>query len=155
MGHVLAVLHKHLQGQAKADLQTIWMAATHRGAVLAFKRFVKRYEAKYPKATAKLEQDREALLVFYRFPAEYWVHLRTTNPIESTFATLRLHRTRTKNCASRATFLGLAFKLAEEAVKTWRRLRAPEKVAELLRGTRYHDGIPVTDDPPEEQREAA
>ena len=155
MGNVLAVLPKHLQGKAKADLQAIWMAASHQEALLAFKRFVKRYEAKYPKATAKLEQDREALLAFYRFPAEHWVHLRTTNPIESTFATVRHRTTRTKNCASRATFLGLAFKLAEAAAKTWRRIRAPEKVAELLRGTLYHDGLPVTDNPPEEQREAA
>jgi putative transposase len=83
------------------------------------------------------------------------VSLRTTNPIESTFATVRHRTTRTKNCVSRSTFLGLAFKLAEEAAKSWRRIRAPEKVAELLAGTRYEDGIPVADDPPEQQREAA
>ena len=155
MGNVLAVLPKHLQGQAKADLQAIWMAASRQAAVVAFKRFVKRYEAKYPKATEKLEKDQDALLAFYHFPAEHGVHLRTTNPIESTFATVRHRTTRTKNCTSRTTFLGLAFKLAEEAAKTWRRIRAPEKVADLLGGTRYQDGIPVTDDPPEEQRQAA
>lgn len=155
MGNVLALLPKSLQGKAKADLQAIWMAASRQEAVLAFKRFVKRYEAKYPKATENLQKDQDALLAFYSFPAEHWVHLRTTNPIESTFATVRHRTTRTKNCTSRATFLGLAFKLAEEAAKTWRRIRAPEKVAELLGGTRYQDGIPVTDDPPEEQREAA
>ncbi len=119
---------------------------------------INRYGAKYPKATEKLERDREALLAFFAFPAEHWVHLRTTNPIESTFATVR-HRTgRTKNCVTRATFLGLAFKMSEEAAKTWRRIRAPEKVAELLGGARYDDGIPVSDDLPEtqeEQREAA
>ena len=100
-------------------------------------------------------KDRDALLAFFAFPAEHWVHLRTTNPIESTFATVRHRTTRTKNCVSRSTFLGLAFKLAEEAAKSWRRIRAPEKVAELLAGMRYDDGLPVTDDPPEKQREAA
>ncbi len=155
MGNVLAALPKSLQGKAKSDLQAIWMAPTRQGAEQAFARFLKRYGAKYPKATEKLVKDRDALLACFAFPAEHWVHLRTTNPIESTFATVRHRTTRTKNCVSRSTFLGLAFKLAEEAAKSWRRIRAPEKVAELLAGTRYEDGIPVTDDPPEKQREAA
>jgi transposase-like protein len=155
MGNVLSALPKSLQGKAKADLQAIWMAPERKEAEAALEAFVSRYGAKYPKAAEKLQKDRDALLAFFDFPAEHWVHLRTTNPIESTFATVR-HRTRqTKNCVSRATFLGLAFKLAEEAAKTWRRIRAPEKVAELLAGMRYEDGIPVPDDPPEEQREAA
>jgi transposase-like protein len=131
------------------------MAETHKDALRAFDAFVSRYKAKYPKATEKLLKDCDALLAFYAFPAEHWVHLRTTNPIESTFATVRHRTTRTKNCVSRSTFLGLAFKLAEEAAKSWRRIRAPEKVAELLAGTRYADGLPVLDDPPEEQRDAA
>jgi transposase-like protein len=155
MGNVLATLPKSLQGKGKADLQAIWMAPTRQAADQAFERFLSRYGAKYPKATEKLAKDRDALLAFFAFPAEHWVHLRTTNPIESTFATLRQRTSRTKNCVSRTTFLGLAFKLAEEAAKTWRRIRSPEKVAELLAGTRYNDGIPVPDDPPEEQREAA
>jgi transposase-like protein len=158
MGNVLNALPKSQQGKAKADLQAIWMAATRKEADEAFKRFIKRYEAKYPKATEKLQKDRAALLAFFDFPADHWVHLRTTNPIESTFATVRHRTSRTKNCVTRSTFLGLAFKMAEEAAKTWRRIRAPEKVAELLGGARYEDGIPVPDDPPdtqEEQREAA
>jgi transposase-like protein len=158
MGNVLNALPKSLQSKAKADLQAIWMAATRKEAERAFERFVRRYEAKYPKATEKLEKDRAALLAFFAFPAEHWVHLRTTNPIESTFATVRHRTSRTKNCVSRASFLALAFKMAEEAAKTWRRIRAPEKVEHLLRGARYEDGIPVPDDPPgvaEEQREAA
>lgn len=158
MGNVLNALPKSLQSKAKGDLQAIWMAATRKEANDAFKRFINRYEAKYPKATEKLEKDREALLAFFDFPADHWVHLRTTNPIESTFATVRHRTSRTKNCVSRATFLGLAFKLSEEAAKTWRRIRAPEKVAELLGGARYEDGIPVPDNPPDaekEQREAA
>jgi len=154
-GNVFAALPKSLQSKAKAHLQAIWMAATDKDAVRAFERFVNRYQAKYPKATEKLVKDRDALLAFYAFPAEHWVHLRTTTPIESTFATVRHRTTRTKNCVSRSTFLGLAFKLAEEAAKSWRRIRAPEQVAELLAGTRYADGLPVPDDPPEEQRDAA
>jgi putative transposase len=158
MGNVLTDLPRSLHSRAKAGLQAIWMAATRAEATDAFKRFLKRYGAKYPKATEKLEKDREALLAFFDFPAEHWVHLRTTNPIESTFATVRHRISRTKNCVTRSTFLALAFKLAEEAAKNWRRIRAPEKVAELLGGARYKDGIPVPDDPPdaeEEQREAA
>jgi transposase-like protein len=158
MGNVLNALPKSLQGRAKADLQAIWMAATRNEADDAFARFISRYQAKYPKATEKLLKDRQALLAFFDFPAEHWVHLRTTNPIESTFATVRHRTSRTKNCVTRSTFLGLAFKMAEEAAKSWRRIRAPEKVAELLDGTRYKDGLPVTDDPPDtedEQREAA
>lgn len=155
MGNVLAALPKSLQGKAKADLQAIWMAPTRQQAVHALERFIARYGAKYPKAAEKLEKDREALLAFFAFPGAHWVHLRTTNPIESTFATLRHRTSRTKNCVSRASFLGLAFKLSEEAAKSWRRIRAPEQVAELLAGTRYQDGTPVPDDPPEKQREAA
>jgi hypothetical protein len=155
MGNVLGALPKSLQGKARSDLQAIWMAPTRKGAEQAFKRFLERYGAKYPKATEKLVKDRDALLAFFAFPAEHWVHLRTTNPIASRFATVRHRTTRTKNCVSRSTFLGLAFKLAEEAAKSWRRIRAPEKVAELLAGTRYEDGIPVTDDPPEKQRKPA
>ena len=158
LGNVLTDLPKSLHSRAKAALQAIWMAATRQEATDAFKRFLKRYGAKYPKATEKLAKDREPLLAFFDFPADHWVHLRTTNPIESTFATVRHRTSRTKNCVTRSSFLGLAFKLAEEAAKTWRRIRAPEKVAELLRGVRYEDGIPVPDDPSdakEEQREAA
>lgn len=151
MGNVLNALPKSLQGKAKADLQAVWMAPTRKQATQAFKRFIHRYEAKYPKATEKLEQDREALLAFFAFPAEHWAHLRTTNPIESTFATVRHRTRRTKNCVTRSTFLGLAFKMAEEAAKTWRRIRAPEQVAALLAGARYEDGVPVPDDPPENQ----
>ncbi len=134
------------------------MAATRKEANEAFDHFIKRYEAKYPKAAEKLEKDRAVLLTFFDFPADHWVHLRTTNPIESTFATVRHRTSRTKNCVTRTTFLGLAFKMSEEAAKTWRRIRGPEKVAELLAGARYEDGILVPDDPPDadvEQREAA
>jgi len=155
MGNVLSSLPKALQSQAKAALQAIWMAPTRREAEQAFDRCVQSYQAKYPKATEKLTKDRAALLAFYDFPAEHWQHLRTTNPIESTFATVRHRTTRAKNCLSRATFLGLAFKLMEEAAKSWRRIRGAERIPELLHGVVFEDGIPVTDDPPEQQVLAA
>lgn len=153
--NVLDALPKSLQARAKAGLHEIWMAPTRAQAVAAFNAFLKTYGAKYPKATEKLVRDREALLAFYDFPAEHWQHLRTTNPIESTFATVRHRTTRTKNCVSRATFLGLAFKLAQEAEKSWRRIRGAERIADLVKGMVFKDGIPAPDNRPERQRVAA
>jgi transposase-like protein len=153
--NVLNELPKSVQGKAKAALHEIWMAPTRAQAIKAFDAFLKNYQAKYPKATDKLVKDREALLAFYAFPAEHWMHLRTTNPIESTFATVRQRTTRTKNCVSRASFLGLAFKLVQQAQKRWRRIRGVERIAELLAGMVFKDGVPVPDDPPERQRMAA
>jgi putative transposase len=123
MGNVLTALPKSLHSRAKSDLQEIWMAETRQEAQDALTRFIARYGAKYPKATEKLAKDRDALLAFYDFPAEHWQHIRTTNPIESTFATVRHRTTRARNCLSRSTFLGLAFKLMEEAEKSWNRIR--------------------------------
>jgi transposase-like protein len=154
-GNVLNALPKSQHGRAKAGLQEIWQAATREEALAAFNRFTDAYSAKYPKATEKLTKDRDQLLAFYDFPAEHWQHLRTTNPIESTFATVRHRTTRTRNCVSRSTFLGLAFKLIESAEKSWRRIRAPEKIAPLLEGVPFKDGLPVTDSTPAQQPLAA
>jgi transposase-like protein len=153
--NVLSALPAGLQGKAKAGLHAIWMAATRAEAERALGTFLKTFGAKYPKATAKLERDRAHLLAFYDFPAEHWVHLRTTNPVESTFATVRHRSRRTRNCVTRESFLGLAFKLVQQAQKRWRRIRAPERIAELLGGTRFLDGAAVADDPPQPQRLAA
>jgi transposase-like protein len=155
MGNVLNALPKSQHGRAKNDLQAIWMAPTRKEAHSAFNHFVKHYGAKYPKAAEKLTKDRDALLAFYDFPAEHWAHLRTTNPIESTFATVRHRTTRTRNCVTRATFLGLAFKLIEEAEKTWRRIRGADKIEMLLKGIVFKDGEAVTDNPPPQQNLAA
>jgi len=155
MGNVLNALPKSLHARAKGSLQEIWMAATRREAIVAFDRFVASYGAKYPKAAEKLTKDRDALLAFYDYPAEHWAHLRTTNPIESTFATVRHRTTRTRNCVSRATFLGLAFKLIEEAEKSWRRIRGYEKIELLLKGVTFKDGEAVQDNPPPQQNLAA
>ena len=126
-GNVLNALPKSQHGRTKAGLQEIWQAAIREEALAAFNRFIDAYSAKYPKATEKLTKNSDELLAFYDFHAEHWQHLRTTNPIESTFATVRHRTTRTRNCVSRPTFLGLAFKLIESAEKSWRRIRAPEK----------------------------
>jgi len=134
------------QGRAKADLQSIWMAATRADAHAAFDRFVAIHAAKYPRATETPNKDRESLLAFNDFPAEHWQHLRTTNAIESTFATVRHRTARTRNCVSRPTFLVLAFKLIEKAEKTWRRINGPEQIKLLLEGIAFKDGEPVQDD---------
>jgi len=155
MGNVLNALPKSQHGRAKADLQAIWMAATRAEAYAAFDRFVTIYSAKYPKATGVLTKDRDSLLTFYDFPAEHWQHIRTTNAIESTFATVRHRTTRTRNCVSRATFLGLAFKLIEEAEKTWRRINGAEHIELLLKGVPFKDGTPAHDNPPVQQKLAA
>lgn len=155
MGNVLNALPQSQHARAKAALQQIWMAATRAEACVAFERFVSTYGGKYPKAVEKLTKDRDALLAFYDFPAEHWAHLRTTNPIESTFATVRHRTTRTRNCVSRATFLGLAFKLVEEAEKSWRRIRGADKIEPLLKGVPFKDGEAVQDHPPLQQNLAA
>ena len=155
MGNVLNALPKSLHARAKSALQEIWMAATRKEAIAAFERFVTNHAVKYPKAAEKLTKDRDALLAFYDFPAEHWVHIRTTNPIESTFATVRHRTTRTRNCVSRATFLGLTFKLIEEAEKSWRRIRGAEKIELLLKGVIFKDGEAVQDNPPPQQNLAA
>lgn len=155
MGNVLNALPKSLQGRAKADMQAVWMAATRDEALVALVNFIERYKAKYPKAVDKIEKDRDSLLAFYNFPAEHWQHIRTTNPIESTFATVRHRTSRTRNCVSRATFLGLAFKLIEEAEKSWRKIRGADKIELLLKGVPFKDGEPVQDDLPAQQKLAA
>ena len=155
LGNVLNALPASQQARAKAGMQAIFMAATRADALAAYAQFLERYGAKYPKAVEKLKQDQDSLLAFYDFPAEHWQHLRTTNPIESTFATVRHRTTRSRNCLSRATFLGLAFKLMEEAEKTWRRIRGADKIGALLAGVPFKDGTPVQGNPPEQQKLAA
>jgi transposase-like protein len=155
LGNVLEALPKAQQARAKAAMHNIFMAATRSEANAAFDRFVQTYGAKYPKAAEKLVKDRGSLLAFYDFPAEHWQHIRTTNPIESTFATVRHRTTRSRNCLSRPTFLGLAFKLMEEAEKSWRKIRGADKIELLMNGKSFKDGILVTDNPPDQQKIAA
>ena len=147
--NVLNEIPKSIQGKAKAGLHEIWMAETKAQAEKAFDRFVKGYGAKYPKAVECLKKDRAALLAFYDFPAEHWTHIRTSNPIESTFATIRHRTTRTKNCVSRSTLLGLVFQLALAAQKSWRRLDGFKLLPDVVKGVRFQDGIAVVEPPDE------
>lgn len=139
--NVLDKLPKAAQKKAKSLLQEIWMAETREDAEKAFDYFIEAYGAKYPKASECLEKDREDLLTFYDFPAEHWIHIRTTNPIESTFATVRLRTAKTRGCLTRETMLTMVFKLTCSAQKRWHRLHKPEKLAEVITGVNFVNGV--------------
>jgi transposase-like protein len=141
MVNVLDKLHKSEQPSAKQLLQQIWMAPTRDAAHKAFDHFLAVYAAKYPKAVECLRKDREELLKFYDFPAEHWIHLRTTNPIESTFATVRLRTTSTKGSGSRIACLAMVFKLVQAAERHWRVLNGSELMKAIVEGVQFKDGI--------------
>src|SRR6188472_1637580 len=144
--NVLNKLPPSLQGKAKQDLHAIYEAENRKAAEAAFDRFVAKYGAKYDKAVACLADDREVLLAFYDFPAEHWKHVRTTNPVESTFATVRLRTTKTKGCLSRRTALTIVFRLCQSAQRRWRRLDGPTRLGEVVRRVRFVDGEPQLQD---------
>jgi transposase-like protein len=139
--NVLDKLPKRLQPHAKEKLHEIWMAATRADADQAFDLFLKTYEAKYPKATECLLKDRSELLAFYDFPAEHWIHVRTTNPIESTFATVRLRHRKTKGSGSRTACLTMVFKLMQSAEKKWRLLNGSTLLPDVIAGIAFNDGV--------------
>lgn len=139
--NVLNKLPKSVQPKAKGALKEIWMAETKADAEKAFDAFVETYGAKYPKAVECLTKDRTELLAFYDFPAEHWKHIRTTNPIESTFATVRLRTGKTRGCLSRTTALTMTFQLARCAQKGWRKLNGYQHFAEIIRGVKFVDGV--------------
>lgn len=139
--NVLDKLPKRLQPEAKNKLHQIWMAETRVQAEEAFTLFLETYQAKYPKATKCLAKDRTVLLTFYEFPAEHWMHLRTTNPIESTFATVRLRHRRTKGNGSRVACLTMVFKLMQSASKKWRLLNGSQLLPEVIAGVQFIDGL--------------
>jgi transposase-like protein len=142
--NVLNKLPKSQHPKAKQALQEIWMAATRAEALVAFDAFVETWGVKYDKAVECLTKDREALLAFYAFPAEHWKHLRTTNIIESVFATVRHRTVRSKGCLSNKTALAMVFKLAEDAERTsWRRLNGHNQLPKLILGVKFADGIEV------------
>jgi transposase-like protein len=144
--NVLDKLPKALQPQAQQRLQAIWMAPDRQRAEMAFALFIATSEAKYPKAAECLAQDREVLVTFDDFPAEHWGHMRTTNPIESTFATVRLRTDKTRGCLSRTTMLAMVFKLWQSAAKRWHRLRATHDLPEVMNGITFKDGLRVAQD---------
>lgn len=139
--NILNNMPKSVQPRAKTDIHEIWMAESRAAATKAFNAFLDKYRAKYPAACECLEKDRDVLLSFYDFPAEHWVHLRTTNPIESTFATIRLRHRRTKGCGTRRASLTMMFKLAQSAQKRWRRLNGHQHIVHLIEGKKFIDGI--------------
>ncbi len=141
--NVLNKLPKSLQPQAKQRLHEIWMAEGRVGAEKAFDLFVDSYLAKYPKAAECLAKDRDALLAFYEFPAEHWGHIRTSNPIESTFATVRLRTAKTRGCLSRETASTMVFKLTLCAQRTWRKLNGSNWMVQVIEGVKFEDGIKV------------
>ena len=141
--NVLNKLPKSQQSKAKRALQEIWMAETKKDALVAFDAFVETWGVKYDKAVECLIKDREALLSFYDFPAEHWKHLRTTNVIESSFATIRHRTVRSKGCLSNKTALAMIFKLAEAAEKSWRRLDGHNHLPKIILGVKFTDGIEV------------
>jgi putative transposase len=143
--NVLSKLTKTLQSKAKAHLHDIWLNETKEGAERSFDFFTNCYEAKYPKAVKCLKKDKDQLLEFYNFPAEHWQHIRTTNPIESTFATVRLRTEKTKGCLSRQTALTMTFKLLESAQKRWIKLKGSHRVAEVITGVNFLNGIAQND----------
>jgi transposase-like protein len=141
--NVLNKLPKHLQAKAKAALQQIWMAATRDDAHRAFAAFVEVYAPKYPKATECLAKDQVPLLSFYDFPAEHWHHIRTSNPIESTFASVRLRTAKSRGCGSRASILSTVFKLSLSAEQRWLKLRGAELITKIITGVQFKNGVEV------------
>jgi len=142
--NVLNKLPDSMQGKAKSMIHDIYLAPSKKDADIAFDRFIEEFSLKYTKAAECLAKDRENLLSFYNYPAEHWLHLRSTNPIESTFATVRLRTHKTKGCGSRIATLTMVFKLLLSAEQRWQRLRGHKKVEDVMNGVRFKDGVEIT-----------
>ncbi|OHE76725.1 MAG: transposase [Verrucomicrobia bacterium RIFCSPHIGHO2_12_FULL_41_10] len=140
MENVLDKLPKSQQIKAKSMLHEIWMSATREDAYKAFDAFIAEYGAKYPKAAECLEKDKESMLTFYDFPAEHWVHIRTTNPIESTFATVRNRTYKVKGAFSSQTIVTMTFRLMQSAQKRWIKLRGFHHLDNVIKGIQFKDG---------------
>jgi len=138
--NVLNKLPKNIQPKVKKALHEIWMAPTREDAYTAFDVALATYSGKYPKAMECLQKDKEELLAFYDFPAPHWQHIRTSNPIESTFATVRLRTAKTRGCVARHTILSMVYKLGQSAQKRWRRLRGFKLLADVIRGVQFKNG---------------
>ncbi len=139
--NILNKLPKSIQAKAKNKLHQIWMADNKNEAENNFDAFIETYSAKHPKATDCLKKDRDVLLSFYDFPAEHWRHIRTTNPIESMFSTVRLRTAKVRSCFSSLTVLTMAFQLCRSAQKRWIRLHHPERLGEIIRGVNFVNGV--------------
>ena len=138
--NILDKMPKSIQSKAKSMIHEMYMAATKESALKAYDHFIESFEPKYPKAVECLRKDKEDLFTFYDFPAIHWIHIRTTNPIESTFATVRLRTTKTKGCGSRTATLSMVFKLTMEAARTWKKLKGHQLILLLLENRKFVDG---------------
>jgi len=143
--NVLEKLPKAVQPKVKSALHEIYLAETREAAHKAFDSALNRFQDKYPKAMTCLEKDREELLAFYDYPAVHWIHLRTTNPIESTFATVRLRTKRSRSCGSRDTTLAMVFKLLQSAQKRWKRIKGFKLLELVVNNVQFQDGEVVED----------
>jgi transposase-like protein len=141
--NILDKLPKSVQTNAKTLVHEMYMSPTKEEGLKTFNQFLNLYEAKYPKACKCLEKDKDQLFTFYDFPADHWQHIRTTNPIESTFASIRHRSRQTKGCGSRKATLSMVFKLALEAEKKWRRLRGSILISKVVNGVKFKDGEEV------------
>jgi putative transposase len=141
--NVLDKMAKSVQAHAKSMIHDMYMADTKEKGLEALEAFRKLYEAKYPKACECLQKDQEQLFTFYDYPAEHWVHIRTTNPIESTFATVRHRMRQTKGCGSRVATLAMVFKLVTSAQQGWRKIRGYKLIEKIVRGVQFRDGEEV------------
>jgi len=141
--NILNKLPKSIQSKVKAALHEIWMASTRKEAYQAFDNTLELFSAKYPKAMECLSKDRDELLAFYDFPAEHWIHIRTTNPIESAFATVRLRTKKSRNCGSRDSTLAMVFKLMESAQKRWIKIRGFNLLTLVINNVKFEDGVHV------------
>ena len=144
--NILNRFPKSLQPKAKQSLHDIWQADTRKNAEKAFDLFAQTYEAKYPKAVECLQKDQDTLMAFFDFPAQHWQSIRTSNPIESTFGTIRHRTRRSKGCLSRDGMLHMMFKLGICAEKRWRKLRGFNYLAKVIEGVQFKDGIEVESD---------
>jgi len=138
--NILDKMSKSIQSKAKSMIHEMYMAPSKEAALSAYEHFVKTYEDKYPKAVECLTKDKEDLFTFYDFPATHWIHIRTTNPVESTFATVRLRTHKTKGCGSRTATLSMVFKLTMEAAKTWKKLKGHQLILLVLENKKFVDG---------------
>lgn len=143
--NILNKLPKSMQPKVKASLHEIWMASTRKDAYKAFDNTLELFSAKYPKAMECLRKDKEELLAFYDFPAEHWIHIRTTNPIESAFATVRLRTKKSRNCGSRDSTLAMVFKLMESAQKRWRKIKGFNLLTLVINNVKFEDGVQVVE----------
>ena len=139
--NVLDKMPKSVRGRAAAMIRDIYMAESKSSALKAYRLFCDSFRDKYPKAVACLEEDEEVLFTFYEMPAAHWQHIRSTNVIESVFATVRLRTAKTKGCGTRAATLAMAFKLMQEAQSNWRRLQGWQKLSLVHEGRQFLDGV--------------